>query len=113
MKWPSRLKKHPNTGTPDRLPDVKIVEEFQDGIGKLKMEPKKEPVLEMPSKKNRNKLIKELRKELDELTEERIKMELRPCRGDDDLRQKEEDIEMLQQKIRMVERDLDFYLYTL
>lgn len=113
MKWLARLKKRSNTGTPDRLAAVKIVEEIQDGIDKSKMEPRKKPILETPGKKKRKKRIRELQKELDELMEGRIKMELRTCRGDADLRQKEEDVEMLQQKIRMVERDLDLYLYTL
>jgi hypothetical protein len=67
----------------------------------------------MPSKKNRKKIIKELHKKLDELMEEHIKMELRPCRGDADLRQREKDLEMLKEKIRIAEKDLDKHIYTL
>ena len=55
---------------------------------------------------------KELQKELDDLIEEYIKMELRPCRGDADLHQREKDLEMLRQNIRIAEREIDRHLYT-
>jgi hypothetical protein len=112
MKWLSRLKKRSTTDTPERLPKEKTVKEMQDGFDKLKMEPQANTISEMPNKKSRKKLIKELQKELDDLIEEYIKMELRPCRGDADLHQREKDLEMLRQKIRIAEREIDRHLYT-
>lgn len=113
MKWLSKLKKGSTTDTTDRLPKKKIIEELQPGIDELKMEPQAKSVSEVPSNKNRKKIIKGLQKELDELIEEHIKMELRPCRGDTDLRQRENDLKMLEEKIRTVEKDLNKYIYPL
>jgi uncharacterized protein with von Willebrand factor type A (vWA) domain len=113
MKWLSRLKKGSTTDTTDRVPKEKIIKEPQEGIDKLKVEPQAKTISEMLSKKNTKKTIKELQKELDELIEEHIKMELRPCRGDTDLRQREKDLEMLEEKIRAVEKDLNKYIYPL
>jgi uncharacterized protein with von Willebrand factor type A (vWA) domain len=113
MKWLSRLKKGSTTDTTDRLRKEKIIKEPQEGIDKLKVEPQAKTISEMLSKKNRKKTIKELQKELDELIEGHIKRGLRPCRGDTDLRQREKDLEMLEEKIRAVEKDLNKYIYPL
>lgn len=113
MKWLSRRKKSSTTEMNQRLPEEKIIEGPQQGIGGLKMEPQAKSISERLSKKNRKKTIKELQKELDELIEKHIKMELRPCRGDTDLRRKEKDLVMLEEKIRALERDLNKYIYPL
>lgn len=113
MKLLSKLKKGATTGTTDRLPKNDMSEGIQQGIGELKMEPQAKPVSEMLSKKERKKAMKVLQKELDKLIAEHIKTELRPCRGDTDLRQREDDLNMLEEKIRTVERDLNKYIYPL
>jgi septal ring factor EnvC (AmiA/AmiB activator) len=71
-----------------------------------------EAVFEMTDKQNTKKLIKEIQKELDKLKEDFKKMELRPCHGDADLRQREKDLEELKQRIYALEKERDQYLYT-
>jgi hypothetical protein len=112
MKWLSRLKKATTIDTTDKLPKGKTGKELQIEIDELKMEPQAKTISEMPSKQNRKKKIKELEKGLDELMEEYINMELRPCRGDADLRQREKDLEMLKEKIYELEKERDSHLYT-
>jgi hypothetical protein len=113
MKWLSRLKKATTIETTDRLPKGKRGKETQAEIDELKMKPQAKPVSEMLNKKKRKKAIKVLQKELDKLIGEHIKTELRPCRGDTDLRQRENDLNMLEEKIRTVEKDLNKYIYPL
>lgn len=113
MKWLSRFKMGPSTDTTDRLHKEKTIQEPQEGVDKFKMEPLARTISEIPSKKNRKKVIKELQKKLDVLIEEHIHMELRPCRGDADLHQRGKDLEMLEAEIRTVEKDLDKHIYTL
>jgi len=64
----------------------------------------------MTDKRNKKK-IKKIQKELDKSKEDYKKMELRPCLGDADLRQREKDLEMLKEKIRVFEKELDLYWY--
>ena len=66
----------------------------------------------MTKKKDRSK-AKKLEKEFDELNKVLTKMELRPCKGDTELKQKEEDIKELKEKINQLELDLDRHKYTL
>ena len=113
MKWLSRRKRGSTIDSADRLPKEKTIEGLQQGIVELKMERRTKTISEMLSKKKRKKIIKELQNELDELIEKHIKLELRPCRGDTDLRQKEEDLGMLEEKIRAVGKDLNKYIYPL
>ncbi len=112
MKWLSRLKKATTIDTTDRLPKEKIIKEPQEGIDKLKVEPQAKTISERPGKQNRKKKIKEFEKELDELMEEYIKMELRPCRGDADLHQRENELEILKSKISQLEKERDTFLYS-
>ena len=65
----------------------------------------------MTDKRNKKK-IKKIQKELDKLKENYKKTELRPCLGDADLRQREKDLEMLKEKIQVLEKELDLYLYS-
>jgi hypothetical protein len=65
----------------------------------------------MPGNQNRKKIIKKVQKELDKLQQDYKKTELRPCLGDADLRQREKDLEMLKEKIRVFEKELDLYWY--
>lgn len=66
---------------------------------------------EMNEKKNRKRIIKKIQKEIDKLKEDFKRMELRPCHGDADLRQKEKDLEALKEKIRALEKDRDRLSY--
>jgi hypothetical protein len=113
MKWLSKLKKGSTTDTTNKLPKEKKSQGLQQRIGEMKMEPQAKTISETLSKKNRKKTIKVLQRELDELIEKHIKTELRPCRGDTDLRQRENDLKMLEEKIRTVEKDLNKYIYPL
>jgi hypothetical protein len=113
MKWLSKLKKDATTDTTDRLHKKKIREGLPQGIGEMKMESQPKPVSEILSKKKKKKAIRVLQKELDKLVAEHVKAELRPCSGDTDLREKENDLNMLEEKIRTVEKDLNKYIYPL
>ena len=113
MKWLSKLKKGSKPHTTKRLPKENAIEGLQQGIGELKMEPQKKTISETLSKKNKKKIIRELQKELDILIEEHIKTELRPCRGDTDLREREKDLNVIEEKIRTVEKDLNKFIYPL
>ena len=58
----------------------------------------------MMNKRSR-KSIKEIQKELYRLKDLLKAAELRPCRGDADLRQKEEEIKILQSEIYDIEKE--------
>ena len=64
----------------------------------------------MADKKTKKK-IKKIQNEIDQLEELFKKMELRPCQGDDDLSQKEEDMEDLKDKINAKKMERDRYKY--
>ena len=112
MKWLSRLKKATTIETTDRLPKGKRGKETQAEIDELKMKPQAKTISDMPSKKNRKKIIKELQKEIEKLRDEYEKIELRPCQGDADLRQRENELEILKSKISQLEKERDTYLYS-
>lgn len=66
----------------------------------------------MTDKQNKKKIVKEIQKKLNKLKEDFRKMELRPCHGDADLRQREKDLEILKQRIGALEKERDQYVYT-
>jgi chromosome segregation ATPase len=66
----------------------------------------------MTDKQNKKKIVKEIQKKLNKLKEDFRKMELRPCHGDADLRQREKDLEILKQRIDALEKERDQYVYT-
>ena len=69
-------------------------------------------ISDMPDKKNKKKAIKELKKEIGKLRDEYEKIEVRPCQGDTDLRQRENELEILKSKISELEKERDTYLYS-
>ena len=65
----------------------------------------------MPNKKVKQR-IKELDKKIKELKEEFRKMEIRPCMGDRDLREREVDLKRLKEKIHATENERASLIYT-
>lgn len=63
----------------------------------------------MKEKKPRKRNIKEIQKELYRLKDLLKKIELRPCHGDSDLRQKEEEVRMLKREIYDIEKETNKY----
>ena len=99
MKWLSRIKKATTIDTTDRLPKGKKGKEIQIEIDELKTEPQAKAISDMPDKQNKKKAIKELQKEIEKLRDEYEKIQVRPCRGDADLHQRENELEILKSKI--------------
>jgi chromosome segregation ATPase len=112
MKWLSRLKKATTIDTTDRLPKGKKGKEIQIELDELKMEPQAKTISDMPDKQNKKKAIKELQKEIEKLRDEYEKIELRPCQGDADLRQRQNELEILKSKIYELEKERDTFLYS-
>ena len=65
----------------------------------------------MADKKTKKK-IKKIQNEIDQFEELFKKMELRPCQGDADLSQKEEDMRRLKDKINAKKMERDQYKYS-
>jgi chromosome segregation ATPase len=112
MNWLSRLKKATTIDTADRLPKGKKGKETQPEIDELKMEPQAKTISDMPDKRNKKKAIKELKKEIERLRDEYKKIGLRPCQGDTDLLQRENELDILKSKIHKLEKERDTYLYS-
>lgn len=112
MNWLSRLKKATTIDTSNKLPKGKRGKETQTEIDELKMELQAKTISDMPDKQNKKKAIKELKKEIEKLRDEYEKIELRPCQGDTDLRQRENELEILKSKIYELEKERDTYLYS-
>ena len=64
---------------------------------------------EMIDKDSKRKL-KRIQKEIKKLKREVDKTELRPCQCDADLKQKEEDLKILGEKMRSLEKEQDRYI---
>jgi len=60
-------------------------------------------------KKKDQKTVKKIQKQIAFLKEELKKIELRPCKGDADIKQKEEEIFMLKREIYDLEKDANQY----
>jgi chromosome segregation ATPase len=112
MNWLSRLKKATTIDTTNRLPKGKRGKETQTEIDELKTEPQAKTISDMPDKQKKKKAIKELKKEIEKLRDEYERIELRPCQGDTDLRQRENELEILKSKIYELEKERDTYLYS-
>ena len=65
----------------------------------------------MPDKKTKQK-IKKLNKELQELEKAYHRMEMRPCKGDKELKQKDIDLRLLREQIHALEIEQDSLIYT-
>ena len=112
MNWLSRLKKATTIDTTNRLPKGKRGKETQTEIDELKTEPQAKTISDMPDKQNKKKAIKELKKEIEKLRDEYEKIELRPCQGDADLHQRQNELEILKSKIYELEKERDSQIYT-
>jgi hypothetical protein len=66
----------------------------------------------MPDKRSKKETVKQIQKEIEKLRDEYSKMELRPCRGDADLVERDRELEMLKEEIYTLEREKDKHLYT-
>lgn len=67
---------------------------------------------EMNHRRHKEKTVKQIRKEIEQLRGEYQKMELRPCNGDLDLIQRDKALDLLKDKIYVLEKERDTYLYT-
>ena len=65
----------------------------------------------MPDKKAKKK-IKELNKKIKEFEKAYHRMEMRPCKGDKDLKRREIDLKRLREQIHALERERDTFIYT-
>jgi hypothetical protein len=64
------------------------------------------------NKKPKKSQIKKIQKEIDNLRKRLKKLELRPCKNDADILQKENEIEDLKKHIRSLEIKRDRYIYA-
>lgn len=73
---------------------------------------KKHSTSDMTARQSKNKTVRQIQNEIEKLRDEYKKMELRPCQGDTDLRQRENELDNLKSKIYELERERDNRLYT-
>jgi hypothetical protein len=66
----------------------------------------------MANRQSKEKTVKQIQKEIERLRDEYQKTEFRPCHGDLDLIQKDEDLGSLKDKIYELEKERDTYLYS-
>jgi len=65
----------------------------------------------MDSRANKKK-IKRLQKKIDALEKMLGQTEIRPCKGDNDLKEREEEITGLIKEIRILKKERDKYVYS-
>ena len=65
----------------------------------------------MDNKPDKNQ-IKKIQKEIDKINKTLRKLELRPCRHDADILQKEKEIEGLKKQVRALEIEREHCIYT-
>ncbi|MGD9040237.1 MAG: hypothetical protein PVH82_11425 [Desulfobacteraceae bacterium] len=73
---------------------------------------KKHSTGDMTARQSKNKTVRQIQNEIEKLRDEYKKTELRPCQGDTDLRQRENELDNLKSKIYELERERDDRLYT-
>lgn len=56
------------------------------------------------------KTLKKIQKDVNRLKKELMKIELRPCHGDADLKKKDEDISVLKREIYQLEKEANRYV---
>ena len=67
---------------------------------------------DMTARQSKNKTVRQIQNEIEKLRDEYKKMELRPCQGDTDLRQRENELDILKSKIYELQGERDNRLYT-
>ena len=65
----------------------------------------------MPDKIDKKK-IKKLNKKIKGIEKAYHRMEMRPCKGDKDLKQRDIELRMLREQIHALERERDTLMYT-
>jgi predicted nucleic acid-binding Zn-ribbon protein len=73
---------------------------------------KKQSNSDMTARQSKNKTVRQIQNEIEKLRDEYKKTELRPCQGDTDLRQRENELDNLKSKIYELERERDDRIYT-
>ena len=73
---------------------------------------KKHSTIDMNARQSKNKTVRQIQNEIEKLRDKYKKMELRPCQGDTDLRQRENELDILKSKIYELEKERDNRLYT-
>ena len=73
---------------------------------------KKHSTIDMNARQSKNKTVRQIQNEIERLIDEYKKTELRPCQGDTDLRQRENELDNLKSKILALEKERDSRLYT-
>ena len=73
---------------------------------------KKQSTTDVTARQSKNKTVRQIQNEIEKLRDDYKRMELRPCQGDTDLRQREKELDILKSKIYELERERDNRLYT-
>jgi hypothetical protein len=73
---------------------------------------KKRSTSNTTDRQSKEKTVKQIQKEIEQLRDEYRKMEVRPCHGDLDLFQKDKDLGWVKDKIYALEKERDTHLYT-
>ncbi len=58
------------------------------------------------------RVIKKIQNEINQLKKKFKEMEIRPCQGDAELEQREQDLKVLKEQIYKLEREVDKYKYA-
>ena len=64
------------------------------------------------NKKSQKKQIRKIKKEIEKFRKIIKRLELRPCKNDAEILQKEKEIEDVKKRIRLLENDRDRHIYT-
>ena len=73
---------------------------------------KKRSTSNTTDRQSKEKTVKQIQKEIEKLRDKYQKTEVRPCHGDTDLRQRENELEILKSKIYELEKERDSQIYT-
>ena len=73
---------------------------------------KKSSTTDTTDRQSKEKTVKQIQKEIEKLRDKYQKTEVRPCHGDTDLRQRENELEILKSKIYELEKERDTFLYS-
>lgn len=74
--------------------------------------PKRRSTADIAKRQSKEKMVRQIQKDIEKLRDEYRKTEFRPCHGDLDLFQKDKDLDLLKEEIHALERERDAYLYT-
>jgi len=66
---------------------------------------KKHSTSDVTARQSKNKTVRQIQNEIEKLRDDYSKMELRPCRGDTDLAERDRELEMLKEEMYSLERE--------